>query len=120
MPRPDLETNVRAEVVTLTATEWVRSLLGRSSVCVCVAEKGANPRDDRLKSSRAPCGLEMIGITDSHVTSNRTFHWVLLLRSGLAESRAFFANKQVVSMRIPGLCHPFLLLKEKKILQGLK
>lgn len=36
MPRPDLETNVWAEVVTLTVTEWVRSLLGRSSVCVCV------------------------------------------------------------------------------------
>lgn len=84
-----------------------------------VAEKGANPTDDGLQGSRAPCGSEMIGRTDSNVASNRTFHCLLLLCLGLKQSWAFFAKKQVVSRCIPGLCHPFLLLKEK-ILQGLK
>lgn len=89
------------------------------AVCVCVvAEQGENPRDDRLKSHRAPCGLEMIGRTDTEIANNRTLHCMLLLCSWLEESWAFFANKQVMSMHVSGLCHPFLLLKEK-ILQGL-
>lgn len=84
-----------------------------------VVDKGANPTDDGLQSSRAPCGSEMIGRTDLNVASNRTFHCLLLLCLGLRQSWAFFANKQVASRGVPGLCHPFLLLKEK-LLQGLK
>lgn len=79
----------------------------------CVAEKGANPTDDGLQSSRAPCGSEMIGRTYLNVASNRNFHCLLLLCLGLRQSRAFFANKQVVPRCIPGLCHPFLLLRKK-------
>ena len=81
--------------------------------------KGAKATGDGLQSSRAPCSSEMIGRTDSNVVSNRTFHCLLLLCLGLRHSWAFFASKQVVSRCIPGLCHSFLLLKER-ILQGLK
>lgn len=49
MPRPDLETNVWEEVVTLTATEWVRSQLGRSCVCVCVCVRMCGRRKEQTQ-----------------------------------------------------------------------
>lgn len=113
MPRPDLETNVWAEVVTLTVTEWVRSLLGRSCVCVCGRER-SKPKGWQAEEQQSSLRLRNDWQNRLACYKQQDFPLGAPVAFGLAESRAFFANQQVVSMRIPGLCHPFLLLKEKK------